>query len=85
MGTQNPEAALKLAADVGGVKPENVFIHTCFLGGGFDRRSVNDELRQAVKVSRTVGRPVKLDPRGGHPPRPLPAAGRIAVSSGPAG
>jgi isoquinoline 1-oxidoreductase subunit beta len=60
MGTQNPEAALKLAAEVGGVKPENVFIHTCFLGGGFGRRSVNDELRQAVKVSQAVGRPVKL-------------------------
>jgi isoquinoline 1-oxidoreductase subunit beta len=60
MGTQNPEAALKLASEVGGVKPESVFIHTCFLGGGFGRRSVNDELRQAVKVSQAVGRPVKL-------------------------
>jgi isoquinoline 1-oxidoreductase beta subunit len=60
MGTQNPDAALKLASEVGGVKPENVFIHTCFLGGGFGRRSVNDELRQAVKISQSVGRPVKL-------------------------
>jgi isoquinoline 1-oxidoreductase beta subunit len=60
MGTQNPEASLKLAAETGSVDPSKVFIHTCFLGGGFGRRSVNDELRQAVKVSRSVGRPVKL-------------------------
>jgi isoquinoline 1-oxidoreductase beta subunit len=60
MGTQNPEASLKLAAEIGGVDPHNVFVHTCFLGGGFGRRAVNDELHQAVRVSQHVGRPVKL-------------------------
>jgi isoquinoline 1-oxidoreductase beta subunit len=60
MGTQNPDAALQLAAKTGDVKPENVHIHTCYLGGGFGRRAVNDELAQAVVVAKAVGRPVKL-------------------------
>jgi isoquinoline 1-oxidoreductase beta subunit len=60
MGTQAPDNALKLAAATGGVQQANVFVHTCFLGGGFGRRSVNDELKQAVLVSKAVGKPVKL-------------------------
>lgn len=60
MGTQNPEAALRLAARTAGVPPEAVEIHNCYLGGGFGRRSVNDELVQAVTVAKAVGRPVKL-------------------------
>jgi len=60
LGTQSPDAALKLASEVGGVDPRNVFIHNCYLGGGFGRRAVNDELRQAVQVSKALGQPVKL-------------------------
>jgi isoquinoline 1-oxidoreductase subunit beta len=60
MGTQSPDGALKLAAQVGGVDSKNVHIHNCYLGGGFGRRSLNDELRQAVQVAKTVARPVKL-------------------------
>jgi isoquinoline 1-oxidoreductase subunit beta len=60
IGTQNPDAALKRAAAAGGLKPEQAFVHNCFLGGGFGRRAVNDELSQAVAVSKAVGRPVKL-------------------------
>ena len=60
IGTQSPDAALQLAAEAGGVDPGNVFIHNCYLGGGFGRRAVNDELRQAVQVSKAVGKPVKL-------------------------
>ena len=60
IGTQSPESAISLAAKAGGVAPEAVFVHNAFLGGGFGRRSVNDELVQAVEVSKAVGRPVKL-------------------------
>ena len=60
MGTQNPDAALKLAAQTAGVPIENVEVHNCFLGGGFGRRAVNDELVQAVTVAKAVGKPVKL-------------------------
>jgi isoquinoline 1-oxidoreductase beta subunit len=60
MGTQNPDAALQRAAKTAGIAPENVFIHNCFLGGGFGRRAINDELDQAVTVSKAMGKPVKL-------------------------
>jgi isoquinoline 1-oxidoreductase beta subunit len=60
VGSQNPEGALAAAAEVAGVAPENVYVHNCFLGGGFGRRSYNDEVRQAVTVAKAVGRPVKL-------------------------
>jgi isoquinoline 1-oxidoreductase beta subunit len=60
IGTQAADAAQKLASEVGGVDPRNVFIHNCYLGGGFGRRAVNDELRQAVQVSKALGQPVKL-------------------------
>ncbi|MGO9741760.1 MAG: molybdopterin cofactor-binding domain-containing protein [Roseiarcus sp.] len=60
MGTQAPEDAARLAASVGGVAVENVYLHNQFLGGGFGRRAVNDELRQAVQCAKAVGKPVKL-------------------------
>jgi isoquinoline 1-oxidoreductase beta subunit len=60
MGTQNPDMALQLAAKAAGVPPTQVEIHNCFLGGGFGRRAVNDELVQAVTISKAVGKPVKL-------------------------
>lgn len=60
LGTQNPDAALQLAAKTAGVPPEQVEVHNCFLGGGFGRRAVNDELAQAVLVAKAVGQPVKL-------------------------
>ncbi|MBN9511039.1 MAG: xanthine dehydrogenase family protein molybdopterin-binding subunit [Alphaproteobacteria bacterium] len=60
LGTQFPEKALEAAAEVAGVAPGNVYVHNCYLGGGFGRRAVNDELRQAVAVSKAVGAPVKL-------------------------
>jgi isoquinoline 1-oxidoreductase beta subunit len=60
IGTQAADAAHDLAAKVSGVDPRNVFVHNCYLGGGFGRRAVNDELRQAVQVSKALGKPVKL-------------------------
>jgi isoquinoline 1-oxidoreductase beta subunit len=60
LGTQAPETALQLAARTAGMPPEKVFVHNCFLGGGFGRRSMNDELIQAVTVAKAVSRPVKL-------------------------
>jgi isoquinoline 1-oxidoreductase subunit beta len=61
VGTQNPEGALAAAAGVSGVAPENVYVHNCFLGGGFGRRSNPDDVRQAVTVAKALnGRPVKL-------------------------
>ncbi|HSF33411.1 MAG TPA: molybdopterin cofactor-binding domain-containing protein, partial [Candidatus Tectomicrobia bacterium] len=61
VSTQNPEAVLAAAAEITSVAPENVYVHTCFLGGGFGRRFYNDDVRQAVTVAKALnGRPVKL-------------------------
>src|SRR5262249_4700806 len=40
------------AAKVAGVKPENVQVHTTFLGGGFGRRASVDYISEAVEVSK---------------------------------
>jgi isoquinoline 1-oxidoreductase subunit beta len=61
VSTQNPEAALAAAAETAGMAPENAYVHTCFLGGGFGRRFYNDDVKQAVTVAKALGgRPVKL-------------------------
>jgi isoquinoline 1-oxidoreductase beta subunit len=60
VGTQNADMALTFAAQVSGVKPENVYVHNTFSGGGFGRRLGPDEVAQAVAVSKAVGKPVKL-------------------------
>lgn len=60
VGTQIPMGALRLAAATSGLKPENITINNCFLGGGFGRRGNNDEMRQAILVAKQVGKPVKL-------------------------
>ncbi|HEY1261552.1 MAG TPA: molybdopterin cofactor-binding domain-containing protein [Stellaceae bacterium] len=60
IGTQNALGTLNAAAKAAGLPPEKVFIHNCFCGGGFGRRSFNDEMAQAIRVSKTIGKPVKL-------------------------
>ncbi len=59
-GAQNPLAARTFAADAVGVDPDTVTVHNQFLGGGFGRRSREDFVKQAAKISKDVGKPVKL-------------------------
>jgi isoquinoline 1-oxidoreductase beta subunit len=60
MGTQNPPNALAEAAEIAGVDPENTFVHTCFLGGGFGGR-IRPEAATAVAIAQQLdGRPVKV-------------------------
>jgi isoquinoline 1-oxidoreductase beta subunit len=60
VGTQSADLALTFAAQVSGVKAENVHVHNTFSGGGFGRRLRPDEVAQAVAISKAVGKPVKL-------------------------
>jgi isoquinoline 1-oxidoreductase beta subunit len=60
VGSQTPMGTIQQAANASGLKPEQINIHNCFLGGGFGRRSINDEMRQAILVAKQVGKPVKL-------------------------
>jgi isoquinoline 1-oxidoreductase beta subunit len=59
-GTQAADSALLAAARFSGLKPEQVYIHNAFVGGGFGRRDANDEVAQAIAIAKVVQRPVKL-------------------------
>jgi len=60
LGTQAPMGTIRQAAAASGLKPEQIIVHNCFLGGGFGRRTANDEMRQAILVAKQIGKPVKL-------------------------
>jgi isoquinoline 1-oxidoreductase beta subunit len=72
-GTQFQTNDQSVAAKIAGLKPEQVKIHTTFLGGGFGRRAnaQSDFVSEAVHLAKATGRPVKVvwtredDIRGG--------------------
>jgi len=75
-GTQFQTLDQQVTAQIAGLKPEQVKIHTMFLGGGFGRRATgtSDFVSEAVQVAKAVGggTPVKVvwtredDIRGGY-------------------
>ncbi|MGC1402190.1 MAG: xanthine dehydrogenase family protein molybdopterin-binding subunit, partial [Thermodesulfobacteriota bacterium] len=73
-GTQFQTVDREAAARVAGLKPEEVRIHTPFLGGGFGRRAnpQSDFVVEAVQVAKAVKKPVKViwtredDMKGGY-------------------
>ena len=71
-GVQNAEAVLNLVADITALPPEQVYVHNCFLGGGFGRRNNYDFVREAVAIAKEVKLPVQMiwnresDIRGGQ-------------------
>src|SRR6202011_4128273 len=58
--TQFQTIAQGTAAKISGLKPESVFIHTTFLGGGFGRRAAPDFIAEAVETSKAIAAPVKV-------------------------
>jgi isoquinoline 1-oxidoreductase subunit beta len=73
-GTQFQTMDQMVAAQITGLQPEQVRVHTTFLGGGFGRRAtpVSDFVTEAVHVAKEAGAPVKTvwsredDIRGGY-------------------
>lgn len=73
-GTQLQTLDQQAAAQIAGLPPEAVRVHTTLLGGGFGRRANPhaDFVAPAVQASKAVGKPVKLiwtredDVRGGY-------------------
>ncbi|WP_242112498.1 xanthine dehydrogenase family protein molybdopterin-binding subunit [Luteimonas aquatica] len=73
-GTQFQTVDQQVAARITGLKPEQIFIHTAFLGGGFGRRATptSDFVTEAVEVAKAAKVPVKTvwsredDIRGGY-------------------
>ncbi len=59
-GVQNQDSALAITARLTGMAPENVYIHNCFLGGGFGRRSNTDYVEEAVLIAMEIGKPVQM-------------------------
>ncbi|KFN44006.1 hypothetical protein N790_10855 [Arenimonas malthae CC-JY-1] len=72
-GTQFQTGDQALAANITGLKPEQVKVNTTFLGGAFGRRAnpAGDFVGEAVHVAKAAGMPVKTvwtredDTRGG--------------------
>ncbi len=73
-GTQFQGVDQQAVAGITGLKPEQVEIHTQFLGGGFGRRATptSDFIAEAVHVAKAAGKPVKTvwtredDTQGGY-------------------
>ena len=58
--TQFQTFAQMTSAKITGLKPEQVKIHTTYLGGGFGRRAELDFVIEAVELSKAVGAPVQV-------------------------
>jgi isoquinoline 1-oxidoreductase beta subunit len=58
--TQFQQMAAGAAAQVTGLKPEQITVRTTYLGGGFGRRIDVDFIVQAIEISKAVGAPIKL-------------------------
>jgi len=58
--TQYQTGNMAMAAKITGLKPEQIKIHTTYLGGGFGRRAFSDFLEEALEISKAAGKPVKL-------------------------
>jgi isoquinoline 1-oxidoreductase beta subunit len=60
-GDQHPQNRLRYAAKLTGIAPENVYVHTTFMGGGYGDNGNGPQCEQAVVIANALrGRPVKL-------------------------
>jgi isoquinoline 1-oxidoreductase subunit beta len=58
--TQSPDWVQRTVAQVLGLKPEKVNVHTTFMGGGFGRRYMADFPAEAAQIAKQLGKPVQL-------------------------
>lgn len=58
--TQFQTPAQGIAAHIAGVKPEQSFVHTTYLGGGFGRRGWSDFVTDACETSKAMKAPVQV-------------------------
>ena len=59
-GSQSPDTIRNDVASALGLKPEQVTVNQCYMGGGFGRRSVGDTSVECARIAKEVRRPVKL-------------------------
>lgn len=60
VGTQNPSTVQRTVAQIAGLPPGQVDVHTTFLGGGFGRRGTLDFVAPAAEIAKAAGGAVKL-------------------------
>ena len=58
--SQGPDWAQSVIAQVSGLPPEKIKVHTTQMGGGFGRRYQADFAMEAAQVAKKVGKPVQL-------------------------
>jgi isoquinoline 1-oxidoreductase beta subunit len=58
--TQFQTPSQGIAAGISGLKPEQVKVHTTYLGGGFGRRGWSDFVAESTIISKAMGAPVQV-------------------------
>lgn len=59
-GTQRPNQVQDLAMELLGLPREAVNVHVALMGGAFGRRIAIDHVREAILLSKAIGRPVQV-------------------------
>jgi isoquinoline 1-oxidoreductase beta subunit len=57
--TQMQTVVQDVAIQLTGLKPEQINVHSMYMGGGFGRRASGDFISDAVEISKKIGAPVK--------------------------
>lgn len=58
--TQSPDWVQGIVAEILGLPPQKVTVHTTLMGGGFGRRYMPDYPAEAAQIAKVVNRPVQL-------------------------
>ncbi len=58
--SQGPQWGQQVIAQIAGLPPTAVVVHTTMMGGGFGRRYTADFIAEAAQVSKVAGAPVRL-------------------------
>ena len=53
--TQNQTGVLQQAAKITGLRPEQIHVHTTYLGGGFGRRAETDVVEETLQIAKATG------------------------------
>ena len=59
-GTQIPGQAHSTAVQASGLKPDQVKVHTTYMGGSYGSRGGGAFVAEAVEIAKAVGAPIKL-------------------------
>jgi isoquinoline 1-oxidoreductase subunit beta len=58
--TQSPDWVQRTVAQILGLPPTKVTVHTTLMGGGFGRRYIADYPAESAQIAKVVGKPVQL-------------------------